>query len=86
MMNNQEENRKRWIRDLWACVQWHREKAEETAPVNLVGVSASTQIEMESNEHILHKVFWFSVQEAVLLLESLETVEEGEIDESPLDS
>ena len=86
MMNSQEENRKRWIRDLWACAQWHREKAEETAPVNLVGVSASTQVEMESNEHILHKVFWFSVQEAVLLLEGLETIEEGEIDESPLDS
>ena len=85
-MNSQEENRKRWIRDLWACAQWHREKAEETAPVNLVGVSASTQVEMESNEHILHKVFWFSVQEAVLLLEGLETIEEGEIDESPLDS
>ena len=86
MMNNQEENRKRWIRDLWACVQYHREKCEETAPMSLVGVSASTQVEMESDEHILHKVFWFAVQEAVLLLESLDTVDEGEIDESPLDS
>ena len=86
MMNNQEENRKRWIRDLWACVQYHREKVADTAPMNLVGVSESTKIEMESDEHILHKVFWFAVQEAVLLLESLETADEGEIDESPLDS
>lgn len=85
-MMNQEENRKRWIRDLWACVQYHREKVEDTAPMNLVGISESTKIEMESDEHILHKVFWFAVQEAVLLLETLETVEEGETDESPIDS
>ena len=54
--------------------------------MSLVGVSESTKIEMESDEHILHKVFWFAVQEAVLLLESLDTVEEGETDESPIDS
>ena len=44
MTDIQEENRKRWVRDLWACVQWHREKAEETAPMDLVGVSESTKI------------------------------------------
>jgi len=80
MTNDQEENRKRWIRDLWACVQYHREKVEETAPLDLVGVSASTELEMQSDEHILHKVFWFAVQEAAILLEQLETFE-GEEEE-----
>tara|TARA_R100001594_G_scaffold128675_3_gene167022 strand:- start:1803 stop:2063 length:261 start_codon:yes stop_codon:yes gene_type:complete len=85
MTGDQEDNRKRWIRDLWACVQYHREKVEETAPLDLVGVSASTELQMQSDEHILHKVFWFAVQEAALLIETLETVEE-EIDESSVDS
>ena len=86
MTDTQEENRKRWVRDLWACVQWHREKAEETAPMDLVGVSESTKIEMESDEHLLHKIFWFSVQEAAILVESFGMVEEEEIDESSVDS
>ena len=86
MTGDQEENRKRWIRDLWACVQYHREKVEETTPLNLVGVSASTELEMQSDEHILHKVFWFAVQEAVLFLEACETADEEEFDESPLNS
>jgi len=88
MTKDQDENRERWIRDLWACVQWHREKVEETAPLNLVGVSASTELEMQSDEHILHKIFWFAVQEAAILIEELATVEaeEGEIDESSADS
>ena len=86
MTDTQEENRKRWVRDLWACVQWHREKAEETAPLDLVGVSASTELEMQSDEHILHKIFWFSVQEAALLVESFATTEEEETDESTINS
>jgi hypothetical protein len=86
MTGDQKENRKRWIRDLWACVQYHREKVGETAPLDLVGVSASTEIEMQSDEHILHKVFWFAVQEAVLFLEACETADEEEINESPADS
>ena len=85
-MMDTKENRERWIRDLWACVQWHREKVEETAPLNLVGVSASTELEMQSDEIILHKVFWFAVQEAAILLETLETIDDEEIDESPVDS
>ena len=51
-----------------------------------MGVSASTELEMQSDEHILHKVFWFAVQEAVLFLEACETVDEEEFDESPLNS
>ena len=77
-MSIQTENRERWLRDLWACVQWHQEKARETAPMDLVGVSASTELEMQSDEHILHKVFWFAVQEAAILLEQLETFEDEE--------
>ncbi len=79
-MSTQKENRERWLRDLWTCVQWHQEKARETAPLDLVGVSASTELEMQSDEHILHKVFWFAVQEAAILLEQLETFE-GEEEE-----
>jgi len=41
---------------------------------------------MESDEHILHKIFWFAVQEAAILVESFETAEEEEIDESSVDS
>jgi len=86
MMTNQEENRKRWLRDLWACAQWHKDKAKETAPLDLVGVSASTELEMQSDEHILHKVFWWAVQEAAIFMEACEAVEEEEIDESSPDS
>jgi len=85
-MMDTKENRERWFRDLWACVQWHKEKAIESAPLDLVGVSASTELEMQSDEHILHKVFWWAVQEAVILLETLETTEDEEIDESSVNS
>ena len=85
-MMDTKENRDRWFRDLWACAQWHREKAKETAPINLVGGSASTELELQSDEHILHKVFWWAVQEAVILLETLETSDDEEIDESSVDS
>ena len=84
MMNEQEENRKRWIRDLWACAQWHQEKAKETAPLDLIGVSFSSG--QESDEHILHKVFWWAVQEAAIFLEACEIAEEEEFDESSTDS
>lgn len=85
-MMDTKESRERWFRDLWACAQWHKEKAIETSsPLDLVGVSASTELEMQSDEHILHKVFWWAIQEAVLLLETLET-EDEEIDESSVNS
>ena len=54
--------------------------------MDLVGVSESTKIEMESDEHLLHKIFWFAVQEAAILVESFGMVEEEEIDESSVDS
>ena len=84
MTNEREENRKRWIRDLWACAQWHKDKATETAPIDLIGVSASTN--QGSDEHILHKVFWWAVQEAAIFMEACEAAEEEEIDESSPDS
>ena len=31
------ENRDRWLRDLWACSQYHEDKAKETAPIDLIG-------------------------------------------------
>ena len=83
-MNIPRENRERWLRDLWACAQYHQEKARETAPVDLIGVSASTN--QGSDEHILHKVFWWSVQEAAIFLEMLNDAEDKEIDESSTDS
>ncbi len=85
-MNIPRENRERWLRDLWACAQWHKEKAQETAPLNLVGVSASTELEMQSDDHILHKVFWWAVQEAAIFLEMLNDAEDKEIDEGSTDS
>ena len=78
------ENRDRWLRDLWACSQYHEEKARETAPIDLIGVSASTN--QGSDEHILHKVFWWSVQEAAILVQMINEAEDEEIDESSTDS
>tara|TARA_R110002020_G_scaffold141859_2_gene313692 strand:- start:21797 stop:22048 length:252 start_codon:yes stop_codon:yes gene_type:complete len=83
-MNIPRENRERWLRDLWACAQYHQEKARETAPIDLIGVSASTN--QGSDEHILHKVFWWAVQEAAIFLEMLNDAEDKETDESSSDS
>ena len=83
-MNIPKENRERWLRDLWACAQYHKEKADETAPIDLIGVSASTN--QGSDEHILHKVFWWAVQEAAIFLEMLNDAEDKETDESSTDS
>jgi len=84
MMDIPREVRDRWIRDLWACAQYHQEKAKETAPIDLIGVSASSN--QGTDEHILHKVFWWAVQEATIFLEMLNDVEDKEIDESSTDS
>tara|TARA_R110000824_G_scaffold135548_1_gene298822 strand:- start:2331 stop:2585 length:255 start_codon:yes stop_codon:yes gene_type:complete len=84
MMDIPREARDRWLRDLWACAQYHQQKAKETAPLDLIGVSFSSG--QESDEHILHKVFWWAVQEAAIIVEMMNDAEDKEIDESSTDS
>ena len=56
------------------CAIYHKKKAEETAPV-ILG-------EQASEEHIMHKVWSLSVQEAVDLISILPTVD-GDDDDLP---
>lgn len=63
MTPSPEENRLRWIRDLGACLQWHKEKAVETKPV-IIGAQPN-------NENILHIVFYNAILDALILVENL---------------
>lgn len=72
MSPSPEENRKRWIRDLGACLQWHKEKAVETKPV-IIGAQPN-------NENILHVVFYNAVLDALILVENLPVVGDEDVD------
>ena len=60
-------NREQWLDLMRGCAIYHKKKAEETAPV-ILG-------EQASEEHIMHKVWSLSVQEAVDLISILPTVD-----------
>ena len=67
-------NREQWLDLMRWCAIYHKKKAEETAPV-ILG-------EQASEEHIMHKVWSLSVQEAVDLISILPTVD-GDDDDLP---
>ncbi len=67
-------NREQWLDLMRGCAIYHKKKAEETAPV-ILG-------EQASEEHIMHKVWSLSVQEAVDLISILPTVD-GDDDDLP---
>ena len=67
-------NREQWLDLMRGCAIYHKKKAEETAPV-IIG-------EQPSEEHIMHKVWSLSVQEAVDLISILPTVD-GDDDDLP---
>ena len=68
MSPSPDENRRRWLRDLAACQQWHREKALETkSPI--IGAE-------RSDENILHNVFHAAVLDALILIENLPILED----------
>tara|TARA_R110002020_G_scaffold363385_1_gene575680 strand:- start:350 stop:652 length:303 start_codon:yes stop_codon:yes gene_type:complete len=68
MTPSPEENRLRWIRDLGACLQWHKEKAIKTKPVIIGGAP--------TDENILHNVFYNAILDALILVENLPLVKE----------
>tara|TARA_R110000751_G_scaffold142844_1_gene246184 strand:- start:868 stop:1134 length:267 start_codon:yes stop_codon:yes gene_type:complete len=72
MSSSPEENRKRWIRDLGACLQWHKDKAVSTKPV-IIG-------QERSDENILHNMFYNAVLDALILVENLPVVGDEDID------
>ena len=72
--NRQAINREQWLDLMRGCAIYHKKKAEETAPV-IIG-------EQPSEEHIMHKVWSLSVQEAVDLISILPTVD-GDDDDLP---
>ena len=65
--NRQAINREEWLDLMRSCAVYHKKKAEETAPV-IMGAQATEQ-------HILHKVWSLSIQEAVDLISILPTVD-----------
>ena len=67
-------NREQWLDLMRSCSVYHKKKAEETAPV-ILG-------EQASEEHIMHKVWSLSVQEAVDLISILPTVD-GDANDLP---
>ena len=73
MSPSPEENRLRWIRDLGACLQWHKDKAVETKPIIIGGT--------RSDENILHNVFYNAILDALILVENLPVVDVEEVEE-----
>ena len=65
--NRQAINREQWLELLRSCSIYHKKLAEETAPT-LIGQESS-------EEHIMHKVWSLSIQEAVDLISILPTVD-----------
>ena len=65
--NRQAINREQWLDLLRGCAIHHKKKAEETAPV-IMGAQPTEQ-------HIMHKVWSLSIQEAVDLISILPTVD-----------
>ena len=75
--NRQAINREQWLDLLRGCAIHHKKEAEKTAPV-IIG-------EQPSEEHIMHKVWSLSIQEAVDLISILPTVD-GEDGDLPQNS
>jgi hypothetical protein len=73
-MNRQAINLEEWIDVLRSCSMHHRKMASKTAPV-IIGESAS-------EEHILHKIWSLSIDEAVDLISILPIKDEDDEDES----
>tara|TARA_R110000824_G_scaffold98331_2_gene234652 strand:- start:1985 stop:2251 length:267 start_codon:yes stop_codon:yes gene_type:complete len=72
MSPSPEDNRLRWIRDLGACLQWHKEKAVETKPI-IIGAT-------RSDENVLHNVFYNAILDALILVENLPLATDEEAD------
>ena len=66
--NRQAINREQWIELLRSCSIYHKKEAEKSAPT-IIG-------QQSSEEHIMHKVWSLSIQEAVDLISILPTVDE----------
>ena len=65
-----EENRRRWVRDLSACLQWHKEQAEKSkSPI--LGAEPT-------DDSILHSVFHNAVLDALIVVENLALVDADE--------
>ena len=70
MTNRQALNREQWLDLLRSCSMYHRKEAEKTAPT-IIG-------QQPTEEHILHKVWSISIDEAVELIALLPTVDDDE--------
>ena len=72
MSNRQALNREQWLDLLRSCSMHHRKQAEETAPTKIG--------QQPTEEHIMHKVWSMSIDEAVELIAILPTTDEEESD------
>jgi len=70
MTDRQALNREQWLDLLRSCSMYHRKEAEKTAPT-IIG-------QQPTEEHILHKVWSISIDEAVELISLLPTVDDDE--------
>tara|TARA_R100001594_G_scaffold23610_2_gene46279 strand:+ start:971 stop:1231 length:261 start_codon:yes stop_codon:yes gene_type:complete len=73
MSNRQAINREQWLDLLRSCSMHHRKQAQETAPT-IIG-------QQPTEEHILHKVWSMSIDEAVELISLLPTIDDDEDDD-----
>tara|TARA_R110002020_G_scaffold241812_1_gene455078 strand:- start:56 stop:310 length:255 start_codon:yes stop_codon:yes gene_type:complete len=73
MNDRQALNREQWLDLLRSCSMHHRKQAEETAPT-IIG-------QEPTEEHILHKVWSLSIDEAVELIALLPTIDDDEEDD-----
>lgn len=74
--SRQELNLEQWLDLLRSCSIYHRKKARDTTPT-IIG-------QEPSEEHVLHKVWVVSINEAVDLISMLPRVEPEEVDDSKL--
>ena len=73
--NRQAINREQWLDLLRGCAIHHKQEADKTAPT-FIG-------QQMTEEHIMHKVWSLSIQEAVDLISILPTTDENDDGELP---
>ena len=74
--SRQELNLEQWLDLLRSCSIYHRKKARDTTPT-IIG-------QEPSEEHVLHKVWVVSINDAIDLISMLPRVEPEEVDDSKL--
>ena len=78
-MDEKKERRQEWLDMLKGCSQYHYDKATETQPT-IIGQEMS-------EEHIMHKIWHWSIKDAITILEMLPTMKESvevEVDDKKL--